>query len=67
MRLLVLNPREFASLLTHAPSVGRKLLGALATRVRAAEDRITVLEKRVRESRSAMRELREESNQRWKR
>ena len=37
MRLYVLDPREFATLLIDVPSVGRKLLKALAARLRRVE------------------------------
>jgi CRP/FNR family transcriptional regulator, cyclic AMP receptor protein len=37
MRLLVLSSREFASLLDDAPDVARKVLAAVATRLRDAE------------------------------
>jgi CRP-like cAMP-binding protein len=38
MRLIVLNSREFSTLLDDHPSVRRNVLAAVATRIRAAED-----------------------------
>ena len=37
MELLVLGQREFSGLLGEAPSVAQKMLGAMATRLRAAD------------------------------
>ena len=41
MRLLVLDSRSFASLLQEVPSVSRKVLAAMAGRLRAAETEAT--------------------------
>jgi len=37
MHLLVLNSREFSTLMEDVPSVGRKVLAAVAERLREAE------------------------------